>query len=610
VKLNIRNIFRILSGLIFVAIVVFLVRLIWFKPNDINSFLLRIFVEQLAQDNEKLTQIRPPFLDNFSGYDADFTPLTQAYQESQQNLIRQQLETLESYPYERLEAHDRIAYDVVHYWLQREEEENRYARFSSPFNPVDGVQIRLPQVMVDYHPILDQEASDDYVSRLRHFPRQFRASQQTTENGSPHNQLAAYLLRRSIRQTQAWTQMPLETNPLYIHYARKARQRIASHPTELNELTASDYLGRIVEAWENEGLSAYQNLDTYLNQQLGQATEAAGLHQQEGGLEYYRWCMLNYTESEQTPQAQFQAVEEQFSQIQRRLNRWLDTLEVEPGPTGERLQKLFANSLPDTNWINTRQYQKDFRILSVQNQQYVSGLINEHDPIALVIRERTSLPHAYPPVFSYEPPALDESRSAQILLHPDQLAVFPREMHAIWIWHHAWPGTHLARSVSWRNEELEGYRQILEFPAFREGWQWYAAELMDKELYLLEPDMRVKVAFWQWRLFHLAAAMADYEIHHGERDLPTLADWLQNECGMPEPMVEQVLGQILVYPARSFARFQGYQRIMQIRNRAQEKLGEAFFLQDFHDELLKHGEVPLDVLGKLMETWIQQKLAS
>jgi uncharacterized protein (DUF885 family) len=44
-------------------------------------------------------------------------------------------------------------------------------------------------------------------------------------------------------------------------------------------------------------------------------------------------------------------------------------------------------------------------------------------------------------------------------------------------------------------------------------------------------------------------------------------------------------------------------KIKEIRERLTKQLGAKFKLSDFHDELLKDGNMPLEVLEKKMDQW-------
>lgn len=48
----------------------------------------------------------------------------------------------------------------------------------------------------------------------------------------------------------------------------------------------------------------------------------------------------------------------------------------------------------------------------------------------------------------------------------------------------------------------------------------------------------------------------------------------------------------------------GELKIRELRAAAQKELGPAFDLRAFHDEVLRHGAVPLDLLEQNVKTWV------
>ncbi len=48
--------------------------------------------------------------------------------------------------------------------------------------------------------------------------------------------------------------------------------------------------------------------------------------------------------------------------------------------------------------------------------------------------------------------------------------------------------------------------------------------------------------------------------------------------------------------------------MLQIRERAEIALGDAFDVREFHDELLGAGALPLDILEQRMDGWLESQM--
>jgi uncharacterized protein (DUF885 family) len=51
-------------------------------------------------------------------------------------------------------------------------------------------------------------------------------------------------------------------------------------------------------------------------------------------------------------------------------------------------------------------------------------------------------------------------------------------------------------------------------------------------------------------------------------------------------------------------------KILELREKAQSAIGEKFTLGEFHDVILKNGAVPLDIMERLIDQYIQDKKAA
>ena len=58
------------------------------------------------------------------------------------------------------------------------------------------------------------------------------------------------------------------------------------------------------------------------------------------------------------------------------------------------------------------------------------------------------------------------------------------------------------------------------------------------------------------------------------------------------------------YPGQALSYKIGQLKILELRKRAQDQLGDKFDLKAFHDEMLSGGALPLDVLDARTNSWI------
>jgi uncharacterized protein (DUF885 family) len=63
-------------------------------------------------------------------------------------------------------------------------------------------------------------------------------------------------------------------------------------------------------------------------------------------------------------------------------------------------------------------------------------------------------------------------------------------------------------------------------------------------------------------------------------------------------------------PGQATAYKVGMMKILELRQKAMDSLGDQFDLRDFHDVVLKNGAVPLDILERIIDDYIKSTLVS
>ena len=76
---------------------------------------------------------------------------------------------------------------------------------------------------------------------------------------------------------------------------------------------------------------------------------------------------------------------------------------------------------------------------------------------------------------------------------------------------------------------------------------------------------------------------------------------------MSEGEVTAEIERYIVEPGQACAYKIGMLKIQELRARAQKQLGEKFDQREFHDVLLKHGALPLEILEEQINAYLQQK---
>jgi uncharacterized protein (DUF885 family) len=86
-------------------------------------------------------------------------------------------------------------------------------------------------------------------------------------------------------------------------------------------------------------------------------------------------------------------------------------------------------------------------------------------------------------------------------------------------------------------------------------------------------------------------------------------DFMAERTGMERGFVTSEVDRYTSYPGQALGYMIGKLKIAELRAHAQQRLGDKFDLRRFHNAVLDEGALPLDVLERVIERWIDKELA-
>ncbi|HPF97834.1 MAG TPA: DUF885 domain-containing protein [Mangrovimonas sp.] len=169
--------------------------------------------------------------------------------------------------------------------------------------------------------------------------------------------------------------------------------------------------------------------------------------------------------------------------------------------------------------------------------------------------------------------------------------------------HEAIPGHHFQISLQQENDELPMFRKTLWYSAFGEGWALYS-ESLGKDLGLYK-DPYQYFGMLSNEIHRAIRLVVDTGIHSkGWTREQAIQYSLENEA-VDAASVESEIERYMANPGQALSYKIGQLKIIELRNRAQQVLGDNFDIRDFHDQVLETGCVPLQLLEQKIDRWIQ-----
>lgn len=205
----------------------------------------------------------------------------------------------------------------------------------------------------------------------------------------------------------------------------------------------------------------------------------------------------------------------------------------------------------------------------------------------------------------YQGPSLDGKRPGIFYVNAYDLKARPRSAVAALSLHEAAPGHHFQIALQRELGDLPMFRRFSRDTAYSEGWGLYAEYLGYEMGMYKDPVQRFGALDAElWRAVRL---VTDTGIHYKGWTRQQTLDYMEDNSPAEPTRAISEAERFSAIPGQALAYKIGQLKIVELRKRAEKTLGPKFDLAAFHDEVLKDGAVPLEVLEAKIDRWIAAK---
>jgi uncharacterized protein (DUF885 family) len=168
--------------------------------------------------------------------------------------------------------------------------------------------------------------------------------------------------------------------------------------------------------------------------------------------------------------------------------------------------------------------------------------------------------------------------------------------------HEAVPGHHFQGALTLELTSLPKFRQFGGYTAYAEGWGLYA-ETLGRELGVMT-DPYQYFGMLDAELWRAIRLVVDTGLHFKGWSRQQVLDYMYANSATAETDAIAEAERFMAIPGQALAYKLGQMKIRELRNRAEQALGDRFDVRAFHDQILLDGELPLDALEKKIDRWI------
>lgn len=599
---------------------VFLVNLIWFKPFNIKHFYDKVFLELAIQDPEIVSYLGIPIL--YDRTKDKLTDVSDANLHKQMEKLKEDYKTLKSYDFDKQSKANQLSTNILATFMEIQLESEPYFYHDYPVNQLFGVQNELPSFMESSHKLEDKSDMEAYIARLSKFDTKFEQILEGLKIREDKGVIPPkFVIKRVLDEMNGFIgnevdstgnitlkSEPVKSNILYVNFEQKTDSLDNVSAEEKEQLR-----GEVAKEIEQTVFPTYQKLIDYFGQLDNKATTDDGVWKLPDGANFYRHCLKSQTTTSLNPDEVHQIGLAEVDRIKQEMQDILISQGYKD--TGKTLSEQI-------NELN-----KEERFLFPNNDEGREMILAEYNRIldeisadiddAFDIRPKAELEIKRVPEFKeegsagayYSGPVMDGSRGGTFyanLRNVHETVKFGMKTLA---YHEGIPGHHFQIAIQSELEGVPMFRTILPFTAYAEGWALYTEQLA-WELGFYDNDPFGNLGRLQAEMFRAVRLVVDTGIHAKKWTREEAIDYMVENTGMNRSEVVSEVERYIVLPGQACAYKIGMMKILELRERTKQALGEEFDLKEFHNVVLKNGSVPLDILEELIDEYIAENAQS
>jgi uncharacterized protein (DUF885 family) len=577
------------------------------ETERLNAWFEARFEEQLQFSPTRMTR-----LGRKDRYD-EFDDMSEEAQDRRLEWRRKTVETMErEFDYAALTPDAQISYDIWKYQYEDAVANHAYRGNDYLFTQFFGPQAMIPAFMGNFHRVDEASDIDAYIKRLggaaRALNQLIDRAQKYAKNGvRPPRFAYEGVLQQSRTVITGAPYGDGDDSAIWWDFNRKLGALVESGVVTSEEADAHRESAR--EVLLGDFRTAYERLIAWVESDIeNTGEEPTGISVLPDGEAYYDQLLATFT----TTQLSADEIHELGLSEVTRLRGEMEAIKREVGFEGD-LQEFFEFVREDPQFYkpNTDEGRQAY-IAEVEEKL---AFINERLPdyfgvlpkAELVVKRVEPYREEDGGAQHYMHGTPDGSRPGIYYMHLSDMGAMPLPQLQVIAYHEGNPGHHMQNSIALELEDVPTFRSQAGFGAYGEGWGLYA-ELLALQMGAYEDPYSNfgRLSSEMWRALRL---VVDTGLHSKGWTEQEAIDFMMQNSAEPLASVQSEVRRYLVLPGQATSYKVGMIKILELRARAEEALGDRFDIRAFHDTILTGGELPLAVLERRVDHWVEKTLA-
>jgi len=464
-------------------------------------------------------------------------------------------------------------------------------QYEMPVDQFNGLHLQLAQ-FVSAIPFDSTKHYDDYVKRLDQVPAMFDTLIAVLKQGEKDKlEPPKYLLEKVVKQCQAIAEPAGEANVF--------AQPVAKFPDGVAEADRKRLHDAVLAAVDGKVRPAYKKLADFIAKDYApHGRTEPGLWSLPNGDALYKFAIEQQTTTNKSPEeihalglAEVKRIEGEQTKIAQKL-----------GYKDLAAMREAIKTDPKAHATSRQQIVDLYKQYIAQMQPKLPqlfGLLPKTNVEVLPVEEYREKEAGGA---QYNQGTPDGKRPGRVYVNTSDFSNRLTLNIETTAYHEGVPGHHMQIAIAQTLPDLPPFRQQAGYTAYIEGWALYAERLGEEVGFFQDP-----LSYYGHLSDELLRAdrlVLDTGVHYKHWTRQQMVDFFHAHSGQDEPSIQSETDRYITWPGQALAYKMGQLKILELRARAKQELGDKFDIRAFHDEILGGGALPLDVLDTRVTAWI------
>lgn len=566
--------------------------------------LATFFADMFEQDLK-----RSPLSQSYLGYKWDYDKwddISDSATDQDIEISQQRLQTLEAFDQSQLNPQEKISLQIAKVDIQRRLENDKFRHHTYIMDQFRAYHTVVPSFMVNIHRVDSIEDAEAYISRLDKVDELFG---QVIEQLKIRQELGVFPPKWSYDQMIQASQNVISGNPFVESGEDSTIWQDFQSKLEKLEISNAEISGlkkRARDALQESVLPAYQALIAELEIQRELSPEGDGVWRLPDGDKWYDNRLAWFTTTDLTAQEVHDIGLKEVERIHGLMLEIMDKVKFEG--TLQDFFKFMRNSdqfYYPNNDEGRNQYLADAKALIDEMENKIPEYFGLTPKADMIVKRVEPFREKSAGKAFYQSPSKDGSRPGSYYANLYDMKDMPTYQMEALAYHEGIPGHHMQRAIAQELDGIPEFQKYVSFTAYTEGWGLYSEELAKDMGFYVDPYSDFgRLAMELWRACRL---VVDTGIHAKKWSREEAIEYLVVNTPNPEGDSVKAIERYIEMPGQATAYMIGKLKIMELRDFAKQSLGDKFDIRGFHDEVLKDGPVPLNILQSKIENWVESQ---